>query len=136
MIALPRSLHEVSRHHGPQAVARLVWPRSLSMARGSTRTASPWYEVRPVEPQPRSKCHPRGVDLGGDFPSDIAAMPGFSAVAGLCLRAPRIALDPAEPPGVARQPSRMARACKCLRPWGSAARDFEVDGGPELVLRM
>ena len=32
MIALPRSHHEVSRHHAPQAVARLRWPRSPSMA--------------------------------------------------------------------------------------------------------
>ena len=46
MIAPPRSLHEVSRHHGPQAVARLRWPRSLSMARGSTGTASLSFEVR------------------------------------------------------------------------------------------
>src|SRR6185369_7198588 len=51
MIALPRSLHEVSRHHGPQAVARLVWPRSLSMARGSTGTASLPFEVRRPLPQ-------------------------------------------------------------------------------------
>src|SRR4051794_13605978 len=40
MIASPRSLHEVSRHHGPQAVAWLTWPRSPSMASASHSTAS------------------------------------------------------------------------------------------------
>ena len=42
MIASPRSLHEVSRHHGPQAVARLMWPRSRVWRARHRPSASPW----------------------------------------------------------------------------------------------
>ena len=133
MIALPRSHHEVSRHHAPQAVARLSWPRSPSMASGSGALAStrPNHSGRGAQERPAAvratgrKVRVESARIGCQ--SAVAASSGDAGATGMTIGSPlpSAITERIEPPTM----SGASRRC----PWGTRkpARKMPYRRGPD-----